>query len=693
MDKLLVARPAARRNRHRDLRPRAAAAAGEGLRLAERANARDGRRRRHRGRCAGGRGGPRRLDEARSTAQRAADPSLDHDDPIEEVFEDQLACADLVVAVQDRSGGRGRRSRAIEAAIAAAPCGRACASSARDGGSPPAVLLGLGAAAEDDLAARQSHHGRRRRARPRRFRQLRRECRPPASPSAARADRRGAAAAGRAADQGPCARSRQARAGRGAGGRARGSSCRSPAGRCGRREELVVIGLKGFDGEAVRRALERIATSVRCTCSSPPMPAAIDDGRGRASISAGDRRATSWFCRRPTPSSRRSRPRSARAAGATSRRCASPTCSARPSDVGRPLCRADAARAKYRRPAALGGEGYWPLRRRRACGRCACGAAACSVPAGRAAMGCALAARGTVAPADARAVALLRRGRRRRMRGSRLRYCRPSDRARRASRSRQAAAEAGARPAGVWRAEPRRDAARVRRRRRSSSIARCCRGRDRADRRAVRGAGGARAAARADLRHQPQGRALVRRSSTTALAAHPARRDHQRDRFRDVVTGHGERRRCSTLDCPVLQVALAGISRGGLGGVAARAAPRDLAMHVVLPEVDGRIFARRSRSRSATRPTLATARPVDATAGAPTGSPRRRPRRRLGGAASARRLGAAGRHRARELSRTATAGWRTASASTRRRASRRYRGAAPAPATTVGDAPRRSAPR
>ncbi len=29
--------------------------------------------------------------------QRAADSALDHDDPIEEVFEDQIACADLVV--------------------------------------------------------------------------------------------------------------------------------------------------------------------------------------------------------------------------------------------------------------------------------------------------------------------------------------------------------------------------------------------------------------------------------------------------------------------------------------------------------------------------------------------------------------------------------------------------------------------
>jgi len=29
--------------------------------------------------------------------QREADPALDHDNPLEEVFADQLACADLVI--------------------------------------------------------------------------------------------------------------------------------------------------------------------------------------------------------------------------------------------------------------------------------------------------------------------------------------------------------------------------------------------------------------------------------------------------------------------------------------------------------------------------------------------------------------------------------------------------------------------
>src|SRR5215831_7504387 len=36
-------------------------------------------------------------DMDRLARQRAADPSLDHDDPVEEVFTDQIACADLVV--------------------------------------------------------------------------------------------------------------------------------------------------------------------------------------------------------------------------------------------------------------------------------------------------------------------------------------------------------------------------------------------------------------------------------------------------------------------------------------------------------------------------------------------------------------------------------------------------------------------
>ena len=39
----------------------------------------------------------RRRPERSSRRQRAADPSLDHDNPLEEVYEDQLLCADIVV--------------------------------------------------------------------------------------------------------------------------------------------------------------------------------------------------------------------------------------------------------------------------------------------------------------------------------------------------------------------------------------------------------------------------------------------------------------------------------------------------------------------------------------------------------------------------------------------------------------------
>ncbi len=46
----------------------------------------------------------------------------------------------------------------------------------------------------------------------------------------------------------------------------------------------------------------------------------------------------------------------------------------------------------------------------------------------------------------------------------------------------------------------------------------------------------------------------------------------------------------SASGCPILQVAQAGISRASWASTRGLT-PRDLAMHVVLPEVDGRIFA------------------------------------------------------------------------------------------------------
>ena len=90
-------------------------------------------------------------------AQRAADPMLDHDNPLEEVFEDQLLCADLVVLnktdlldVAGLAQVRDEVAARLKPGVKLAP--------ASHGRIDAAVLLGLEAAAEDDLHSRPSHH-------------------------------------------------------------------------------------------------------------------------------------------------------------------------------------------------------------------------------------------------------------------------------------------------------------------------------------------------------------------------------------------------------------------------------------------------------------------------------------------------------------------------------------------------------
>jgi len=90
-------------------------------------------------------------------AQRAADPSLDHDNPLAEVFEDQLAAADLVILNKMDLLDPAALSR-LEAAIAERAPRPLRTVQASEGRVDPTVLLGLEAAAEDDLAARPSHH-------------------------------------------------------------------------------------------------------------------------------------------------------------------------------------------------------------------------------------------------------------------------------------------------------------------------------------------------------------------------------------------------------------------------------------------------------------------------------------------------------------------------------------------------------
>jgi len=96
-------------------------------------------------------------DLARLQAQREADDSIDHETPLSEVFEDQIACADLVLLTKsDLAGADGvAAARAVIAAEAPRPLP---VIEVLEGVVDPRVILGLGAAAEDDIAARPSHH-------------------------------------------------------------------------------------------------------------------------------------------------------------------------------------------------------------------------------------------------------------------------------------------------------------------------------------------------------------------------------------------------------------------------------------------------------------------------------------------------------------------------------------------------------
>lgn len=90
-------------------------------------------------------------------AQRDQDPALDHDNPLEEVFEDQLLCADLVILNKTDLLDEAALARAMGEIAATLPRAVKIVS-AREGRVDPKVLLGLGAAAEDELDRRPSHH-------------------------------------------------------------------------------------------------------------------------------------------------------------------------------------------------------------------------------------------------------------------------------------------------------------------------------------------------------------------------------------------------------------------------------------------------------------------------------------------------------------------------------------------------------
>jgi len=96
-------------------------------------------------------------DVAAVDAQRAADPSIDHETPLSEVFEDQILCADLILL--SKADLAGETGLAQARAVISAEMTRVVPMLAMtEGVIDPRVILGLASAAEDDIAARPSHH-------------------------------------------------------------------------------------------------------------------------------------------------------------------------------------------------------------------------------------------------------------------------------------------------------------------------------------------------------------------------------------------------------------------------------------------------------------------------------------------------------------------------------------------------------
>ena len=96
-------------------------------------------------------------DPTKVAAQRAADPNLDHENPLEEVYEDQLLCADMVVVNKADLLEDAALKRILADITAQIPRAVKIVAT-RDGRIDINVLLGLSAAAEDDLNNRHSHH-------------------------------------------------------------------------------------------------------------------------------------------------------------------------------------------------------------------------------------------------------------------------------------------------------------------------------------------------------------------------------------------------------------------------------------------------------------------------------------------------------------------------------------------------------
>jgi cobalamin biosynthesis protein CobW len=90
-------------------------------------------------------------------AQRQGDDSLEHETPLEELFEDQLACADLVLLTKTDLVDTATLNQIKTGLASQLRAGVKIVPSPR-GEISPEILLGFEAAVEDNLEARPSHH-------------------------------------------------------------------------------------------------------------------------------------------------------------------------------------------------------------------------------------------------------------------------------------------------------------------------------------------------------------------------------------------------------------------------------------------------------------------------------------------------------------------------------------------------------
>ncbi len=96
-------------------------------------------------------------DRTRVQAQRLADESLDHETPIEELFEDQLSCADLVVMTK-KDLLDDDKFEEVKNIITNKVRTNVKLVTASNGELSADILLGVNAQAENDLESRHSHH-------------------------------------------------------------------------------------------------------------------------------------------------------------------------------------------------------------------------------------------------------------------------------------------------------------------------------------------------------------------------------------------------------------------------------------------------------------------------------------------------------------------------------------------------------